>query len=103
MLKNSLSSGNRRNMITDTLPMIERHISAQRGQLTRREIRQIRGERLNRSGRAAYARGELVNGMSLLGRSMLLGYRPLESAWHMATAAPPAMWLKRRFGRRTPS
>jgi len=71
---------------------------AQRDRLTRREIRRIRGERLNRFGRVAYARGDLANGLSLLGRSMLLGYRPLESARYLAMAAPPAIWLKRRLG-----
>lgn len=101
MRENSLSTWALRNLLTDTLPMIERHIEALRGRLTAREIRRIRGERLSRFGRVAYARGEIANGISLLGRSVLLGYRPLESAWYVATAAPPSAWLKRRFNRRT--
>jgi hypothetical protein len=101
--ENNLSSWALGKLLTDTLPMVERHIAAQRDRLTRREIRLIRGERLNRFGRVAYARGELGSGISLLGRAVFLGYRPLESAWYIATASPPTMWLKRRFGRRTPS
>jgi glycosyltransferase involved in cell wall biosynthesis len=102
MRENNLSSWALGDLLTYTLPMIERHLAALRGRLTPREIRQIMGERLNRFGRVAYARGELGNGIALLGRSMLLGYRPFESAWYMASAAPPTNWLKRRFRRRTP-
>jgi glycosyltransferase involved in cell wall biosynthesis len=99
--ENNLSRWALSDLLTYTLPMVERHISALHERLTAREIRQIRGERLSRFGRVAYARGELADGISLLSRSMLLGYRPLESAWYMATASPPTMWLKRRLGHRT--
>lgn len=96
--ENSLSSWALSDLLTFTLPMIERHISALRDRLTVSEIRQIRGERLSRFGRVAYARGDLGNGFNLIARSMLLGYRPIESAWYLASAAPPVTWLKRQLG-----
>lgn len=102
MREKSLSSWALEDLLTYTLPMVERHLAALSNRLTRREIRQIRGERLSRFGRVAYARGELANGIALLGRSILLGYRPLENAWYVATASPPTIWLKRRLGHRAP-
>jgi glycosyltransferase involved in cell wall biosynthesis len=97
----SLSSWALDDMLTYTLPMVERHIVALNDRLTAREIRQIRGERLGRCGRVAYARGQVASGMSLLGRAMLLGYQPLESARHIALASPPAKWLKQQLRFRT--
>jgi hypothetical protein len=96
---NSLSRWALEDLLTYTLPMIERHIAALGCRLTPREIRRIRGERLSRFGRVAYARGQLGDGLSLLGRSMLLGYRPLENARYIAAASPPSKWLKRQLGR----
>ncbi|HEX4159680.1 MAG TPA: glycosyltransferase family 2 protein [Rhizomicrobium sp.] len=100
MRENSLSSWALADLLTYTMPMVEGHLATLRGRLTPREIRRIRGERLNRFGRVAYTRGEFGNGFGLLARSMLLGYRPLESTLFMASASPPAMWLKRQLGLR---
>ncbi len=101
--ENSLSRWALDDLLTYTLPMIEGHIARSHHRLTPQDIRRIRGERLSQYGRVAYARGELINGLSLLGRSILLGYRPCENAWHIATAAPPAKWMKRRLGYRAVS
>lgn len=90
----SLSSWDLNDLLTDTLPMIERHVSEQRHQLTEREVRRILGERLNRFGRVAYVRGDLASGLRLIARSMLLGYRPVESSFYLMRAAPPVMWMK---------
>jgi glycosyltransferase involved in cell wall biosynthesis len=91
----SLSTWNLGDLLTYTLPMIERHLAALRSRLSNTEIRQIRGERLSRLGRVAYARGNLSQGISLLGRSLLMGYRPLENLSYLTAGSPPALRLKR--------
>lgn len=101
--ENSLSSWMLNDFLTYTFPMVERHIAALGQRLTPRDIRQIRGERFGRCGRVAYAKGQFGDGISLLGRSILLGYEPLESARHIAVASPPAKWLKQQLGFRTAS
>jgi len=94
----SLSSWALSDLLIYTLPMIERHLSDQRHRLSDQEVRQILGERLNRFGRVAYVRGDLVSGFRLIARSMLLGYRPTESTLYLFRAAPPLTWVKRQFG-----
>jgi glycosyltransferase involved in cell wall biosynthesis len=94
----SLSTWNLDDLLTYTLPMIEHHIASLRDRLSDADIRRIRGERLSRFGRVAYARGDVGNGAELLGRSMLLGYRPLENLYFLMAASPPAMRLKRWLG-----
>jgi glycosyltransferase involved in cell wall biosynthesis len=93
----SLSSWALSDLLTYTLPMIERHVAEQRHQLTGREVCRILGERLNRFGRVAYVRGDLASGLRLIARSILLGYRPAESAFYLLNAAPPLTWFKRQF------
>ncbi len=94
---NSLSAWSLADLLTYTLPMIERHVVQQRSRLTEKERRRILGERLGRLGRVAYAHGEVRTGIQLIGRSLLLGYQPLESFYYLATAAPPVMWIKRQL------
>lgn len=99
--QDSLSRWALDDLLTYTLPMIENHIRDQQSRLTEGEIRRIMGERLNRFGRVAYVRGNLVQGMSLIARSMRLGYRPAESFLYLIGAAPPVVLAKRWFaGRR---
>jgi hypothetical protein len=83
-----------------TLPMIERHVAERKDDLTRSEMRHIMGMRLGQVGRVTYAHGDISNGFRLVLRSMLLGYRPFESALYLAIAAPPAVWLKQKLGLR---
>jgi glycosyltransferase involved in cell wall biosynthesis len=95
---NSLSSEVKSDPMTYTLPMIERHVAALRDRLTDEEVRQIMGKRLGLVGRVAYSRGDFGNGLGLIVKSIRLGYQPAASFYHLASASPPAAWLKRRLG-----
>jgi hypothetical protein len=99
----SLSSQVRSDPVTYTLPMIKRHIAAMHGKLSAREVRNILGKRLGLVGRVAYADGDYRNGLRLIVRSILLGYQPAGSAYYVASASPPAIWLKQRLGIGRPS
>jgi glycosyltransferase involved in cell wall biosynthesis len=94
----SLSTWNLNDILTYTMPMIEAHLATLQGRLSGAEIRKIRGERLSRFGRVAYARGDVSNGLALMGRSMLLGFEPFATLWYLTVASPPARHLKRRLG-----
>jgi hypothetical protein len=91
----SLSSGNFSDQLTYTLPMIRRHVASLAPRLSGSEMRDIMGERLARLGRVAYSKGNLRTGLGLILRSLVLLHRPLENLYYLATAAPPAMWVKR--------
>lgn len=95
---NSLSAEVNSDPMTYTLPMIERHVAALKDRLTKDEVRQIMGKRLSLVGRVAYSRGDYSNGLKLISRSIRLGYQPAASLYYMASAAPPAAWLKQRLG-----
>jgi len=82
-----------------TLPMIERHIAANRARLTGSDIRHIRGERYLRVGRGACWTGAWPSGARLLLAAMLRGHRPVEAARILLVTAPPLRWLRRRIGR----
>jgi glycosyltransferase involved in cell wall biosynthesis len=97
--ENSLSAEEFSDQLTYTLPMIERRVSELRGRLRNADIRHIRGKRLGLVGRAAYLRGDYRNGLYLIGRSIALGYQPVGSLHYLASASPPAVWLKRQLGR----
>jgi glycosyltransferase involved in cell wall biosynthesis len=84
-----------RQQLEVTLPMVERHIAANRARLSPREVRTIRGARLARIGRSAYWHGAWGDGLRLLGRAILLGDRPLANLAFLITAAPPLRWLRR--------
>jgi glycosyltransferase involved in cell wall biosynthesis len=94
----SLSAEVRSDPMTYTLPMIERHVVAMRAKLSAEEVRHIMGKRLGLVGRVAYAHGDYRNGLRLIGRSILLGYQPVGSLYYMASASPPAIWLKHHLG-----
>ena len=91
----SLSTWDLNDVLTYTLPMIEKHLRDLETRLSRAEIRRIRGERLSRFGRVAYARGNVSDGILLLGRSVLNGYRPLENLCVLAVASPLAVRFKK--------
>jgi len=94
---NSLSAEKKSDPMTYTLPMIQRHVAAARGRLSSSEARWILGKRLGLVGRVAYAHGDYKNGLRLIGRSIVLGYQPAGSLYYMASASPPAVWLKQRL------
>ncbi len=86
---NSLSAEKKTDPMTYTLPMIRRHVAAARGRLSLIESRWIMGKRLGLLGRVAYAHGDYRNGFRLIGRSITLGYRPMEqSLLHGVGVAP---------------
>lgn len=77
------------------LPMIRRHIDQQRHRLSRREIREILGERYATVGQNLYLAGLLLRGAALLLRSAALGHRIGANFWYLITASPPSKVLKR--------
>jgi glycosyltransferase involved in cell wall biosynthesis len=77
-----------------TLPMIERHIAANRDRLTAAEIRNIMGGRKLRIGRGACWTGAWGEGARLIVSAMLLGHRPLEGFRVLLATAPPVRWLR---------
>jgi glycosyltransferase involved in cell wall biosynthesis len=85
-----------RQQIAITLPMIERHIAANRARLTAREIRRIRGDRLLRAGGGACWTGAWAQGARLLLRAAWLGHRPGLALRTILATAPPLRWLRRR-------
>jgi glycosyltransferase involved in cell wall biosynthesis len=91
----SLSTWNLDDLLTYTLPMVESHIASLRYRLSDSEIRGIRGERLSRFGRVAYTRGDFLNGVRLMGRAVLLGYKPFQNIYYIVGASPLATRFKR--------
>jgi hypothetical protein len=88
-----------RQQIEITLPMVERHIEANRARLSAAEVRKIRGGRRLRVGRGACWTGAWAEGAPLVLSAMLLGYQPLQGLRVLLATAPPVRWLRRRLGR----
>ncbi|HTO41680.1 MAG TPA: glycosyltransferase [Rhizomicrobium sp.] len=101
--QNSLSNWNLDEQLHYTLPMIEKHVHALSGRLSKAEIRKIRGERIGRLGRVAYTMGQRGLGARMVLEATLLGYRPLENLYYLITASPPATgvktWIRRSLVR----
>jgi hypothetical protein len=76
------------------LPMIARHVRAQRANLAAAEIRWIFGMRYAQAGRSLYQGSRCVEGLYYLCRAVLLGVQPARHLNYMITASPPARWLK---------
>ena len=88
-----------RQQVQVTLPMIERHLAANRARLSAAEIRRIRGQRRLLVGRGACWTGAWAEGAPLVLSAMLLGHRPLEGVRVLLATLPPVRWLRRRLGR----
>lgn len=82
-----------RQQIRITLPMIERHIAANRASLTAADVRHIRGGRRLRVGAGACWTGAWGTGARLVLSAMLLGHRPLAGLRILLATAPPLRWL----------
>lgn len=82
-------------LLDDIVPMVRRHVAAQRHRLTDAEVKNILGRRYTRVGRNAYLEFPL-RGAALIIKAMLLGYAPIENAAYLVTASPLARWAKRR-------
>jgi glycosyltransferase involved in cell wall biosynthesis len=79
-----------------TLPMIRKNLASLALRLSKRETRQILGQRYAATGRNIYALGQCGLGAALIIRGMLLGNRPLENLGYLISAAPPTRRLKER-------
>ena len=75
------------------LPMIRDHLSRLTSRLSRREARQILGQRYAATGRNLYP-GHPSRGAALVIRGMLLGNRPLQNLTYLVWAAPPVIRIK---------
>ena len=82
-----------------TLPMIRNNLTRLASRLSKREMRQILGQRYAATGRNIYALGYLRRGAACVIRAMLLGHRPLENFGYLISAAPPMIRLKSHFRR----
>ncbi len=80
------------------LPMIMRHITAQRHQLSDAEVQQILGARYTSVGRNLYLTGSLVRGTRLIMRAVAKDHLVQENLWYLAAASPPAKAVKRLVG-----
>jgi glycosyltransferase involved in cell wall biosynthesis len=76
------------------LPMIERHVAAQRSRLSDAEVRSILGRRLTQIGRNAYGGGQKLLGLRLLARAIALGWEPMANFCFPLHAAGPGRYLK---------
>ena len=83
-----------------TLPMIRNHLSHLASRLSKRETRQILGQRYAATGRNIYGLGSHARGAALLIRGALLGNRPLENLAYLVSASSPMRRLKRHLRRR---
>jgi len=92
----SLSGQRLEDELDYTWPMVMRHLKELAPRLSAAEIRAIKGERLGRIGRTAYAHGRLEIGAGLILHAIALRNRPWHNAYHLAAAGPPGRWLKRR-------
>lgn len=95
----SLSSWKRGDQTAYTLPMIEQHLTALASQLSPREVRRIRGARLQNAGLINCTHGDLRGGLPQLLRSALLGYRPGRALRGMLKA-PIKSWLNAMSSRK---
>jgi glycosyltransferase involved in cell wall biosynthesis len=89
-----------RQQLRYTLPMIERHIAANRARLGAAEVRRIRAERWFLVGRGACWTGAWAEGARLVLAAMARGHRPIAGTRVLLVTAPPLRWLRRRLGRR---
>ena len=71
------------------LPMIGRHVDAQRHRLSRREIREIWGERYTSIGRNLYAAGSFGRGAALILQGISHGHSIGSNLWYLLTASRP--------------
>lgn len=77
------------------LPMIRRHIAAQRHRLSDAEVKGILGTRLTSVGRILYLTGSLRRGATLILQAVFMGHRVRENLWYLAAASPPARAVKK--------
>jgi glycosyltransferase involved in cell wall biosynthesis len=89
---------------TIVLPMLEKHIAAQRQQLTRQEIRTIRGQRSFQMACDMFFAGAYLPSVPIFLKAAYLGTRPIKSLLSVPRAACMALLAgaKRRLARTGP-
>ncbi len=93
----SLSRREYRNTAAMTLPVIMRHLAANRSRLSPAERRDILGARYAALGRNAYMGGRAWQGVLLLLKASALGHRPLANLSYLILSSAPARWAKRHM------
>lgn len=76
---------------TIVLPMLEKHIAAQRQQLTRQEIRTIRGQRSFQMACDMFFAGAYLPSVPIFLKAAYLGTRPIKSVLYVPRAACMAL------------
>jgi glycosyltransferase involved in cell wall biosynthesis len=79
------------------LPMIERHLRAQKSRLSPKEIRWIRGTRYAQIGRSLYQARPCALGVWYLFRAILRGIQPAEHLAFIIIASAPIRWMRHRM------
>jgi glycosyltransferase involved in cell wall biosynthesis len=89
---------------TIVLPMLEKHIAAQRQQLTRQEIRTIRGQRSFQMACDMFFAGAYLPSVPIFLKAAYLGTRPIKSLLYVPRAACMALLggARRRLARSAP-
>ena len=77
------------------LPMIRRHVEAQRHRLSDRQVRQILATRYACVGQNLYCTQSAGDGLALLVRAILMGHQVRANFLYILRASPPARALKR--------
>jgi glycosyltransferase involved in cell wall biosynthesis len=78
------------------LPMIAKHVQAQRENLSPSEVRSIFGTRYGQIGRSLYASGRYLSGLYYLSRAIVLGIQPIGHLAYILITLPPIRWLRQR-------
>lgn len=81
------------------LPMILRHIAAQRHRLSTAEVNEVLGERYTFVGRNLYIAGARLRGARLILKAIARRHLVRENLWYLAAASPLAKPVKRLLGR----
>lgn len=98
-LPDSLMSRNAARAAEFVMPMVGRHLEANRARLSGREVRRILGVRMSAIGRGVYFQGDARVGAKLLLGAIIRGERPMANIFYLFWSSPPLRWLKRKLGR----
>ena len=97
-LAGSLMKRHNDRMATIVLPMLEKHFTAQRQQLTRQEIRAIRGQRLFQMACDMFFAGAYMPSIPVFLKAAYLGTRPIKSLLYIPRAACMAFLVTTKRG-----
>jgi glycosyltransferase involved in cell wall biosynthesis len=80
------------------LPMVLKHLKANRDRLSEREARAILGHRYTSVGRNCYQNGHIRDGLALVASAIAKGHQPVQNIGYLVTASPPLRFVKRLLG-----